>query len=346
MTVTSEEVRVTDDPAVRASVFAHAARTLDVRIAGYTPNFLGLHNRKWTVHTDAGDLFLKCYHPKRYSLIDAARYEKIERSLKAQHDLHNNGVPCPAVKAAADGKPVHLTPEGHFYVAMQCAAGRTAKAGTVDPLRMYRLGQATGLMHRQLDRSLPRAGTGAEASRGWWPSLAAMQAEWRSNMEAAQRLPALDARLLAAMEKQGRILSGIDLSVFDGLKPGWAHWDYWVDNILFDEDQVTGLIDFDTVTFGYPEIDVARVLLSAALDTEAGELRTYAAEAFLDGYREHRIFPYNRLTLAFQLLWCREAHWWLQGAVQFKDAPPKRFSQELIWLTEQWETLEAQFADW
>ncbi|CAG7645127.1 phosphotransferase enzyme family protein [Paenibacillus allorhizosphaerae] len=341
MTLTAE-ARVIDDPAVRETVFAHLSRAWGVRITGYKPNFLGLHNRKWIVHTDAGDLFVKCYHPKRYSLLDPKRLEKIERSLMVQQYLHENGVPCPAVKTGADGRPVYRTPDGHFYVVMHCAAGRTAKAGTVDPLRMYRLGQVTGLMHRLLARSSPQTG----AVEGWKPSLPVMNEEWRSNLKAAQQLPNLDARLLAAMEEHGRILSTIDLSIFDGLKHGWAHWDYWVDNILFDEDQVSGLIDFDTVTYGYPEIDVARVLLSAAFDAEEGELRTYAAEAFLDGYREHRIFPYNRLPLAFKLLWCREAHWWLRGTIKEKDEPPKRFAEEMIWLTAQWEYLESQYADW
>lgn len=131
--------------------------------------------------------------------------------------------------------------------------------------------------------------------------------------------------------------------MFDSLEKGWAHWDYWVDNIMVGIDDKITVIDFDTVQFGYSEIDVARILLSGVL--HKGKLHREGTRAFLAGYREEHKLPKGILPLAFKLLWCREAHWWLKGHMDDFSIPPKRFAEEMIWLTDKWDELDERYGE-
>ncbi|MFD0677623.1 MULTISPECIES: phosphotransferase enzyme family protein [unclassified Paenibacillus] len=327
------EARVTDDSEVREEVFAHLAELFSLRIYSYVPNFLGLHNMKWIVTTNAGELFVKCYHPKRYQLTDSDRRAKIGRSLSFQHVLHNQAGVCPGLWSR-DGEYIFQSPSGHCYVVMQHVAGRPLQAGLVDTETMHKLGKAAGRMHVILS-SYPAEG------ESWAPSMTTMIDKWRINLEKALEKSTQNEKAVRAIKRQGMLLSSLDLSMFSELEHGWAHWDLWVDNMLIGEDCEVRFVDFDTVQFGYPEIDIARLLLSCAL--HKGELRMEPAAAFLAGYREERLFPRGRLPLALKLVWCREAHWWLKVDMDDYNTPPKRFAEEMIWLTDHWHDLEEGF---
>jgi homoserine kinase type II len=332
-----DETRVCTDPAYRESVFAHMAGTYGVTVTGYTQTFLGLLNMKWTVSSADGPRFVKCYHPKRYNLSDPDLNRQVERSLSVQHDLHLRGGICPDVYSAR-GRHLQQSPEGYYYAVMQPAEGAPPKAGEVGATRMYRLGRATGQMHTLL-QTLPAEGT------SWKPSHAGLSGKWQANREAALASAESHPAVIRAIERQGDILQTLDPAMFDGLEPGWAHWDFWVDNFLFDADDHVQVIDFDTVQYSYPEIDTARALLSGAW--HEGALQREAAAAFLAGYREQHDFPAGRLPVALKLLWCREAHWWLRASMlTHASIPPKRFAEELIWLTEQWDRLDELLGDW
>lgn len=331
------ETRVCTDPIYRESVFAHMADAFGVTVTGYSQNDLGLLNMKWTISCGSGELFVKCYHPKRYTLSEPGLNRQVERSLAFQHHLHKHGGLCPDV-LRVDDRHLLQTPEGYYYVVMQPAEGAPPKAGEVGTERMYRLGQATGRMHTLL-QALPAEGT------PWRPSPDKLTGKWQINLDAALAAAEPHSAALRAIERQGDILRTLEPSMFDGLMPGWAHWDFWVDNFLFDADDQVQIIDFDTVQYSYPEIDTARALLSGAW--HEGTLQREAAAAFLAGYREQHDFPAGRLPVALKLLWCREAHWWLRASMlDHASIPPKRFAEELVWLTEQWDRLDELFGEW
>lgn len=337
MTQTFRETRLTDDPAYREAVFADMAETIGIRIRGYTPVWYGLLHMKWIVDTSAGKLFVKCYHPNRYRLSEPALRRNVERSLAFQQELHERAGLCPGIVRESSGAYVRITEDGRYYVVMDHFAGRPPLPGRVDCGRMRKLGQAIGRMHA-IFSGIPATGD------DWQPSLATMKQKHSANLEAARAQAVPNPKALRSIERQGRIMDEIDLAMFDRLRPGWAHWDLWADNWLFGADDELRMIDFDTVQYGYPEIDTARALLSAALHED--ELRPDAAAAFLAGYREQRDFPPGRLPLAFKLLWCRESHWWLKGTMDDVSAPPKRFAEELVWLTDRWDELDERYGNW
>lgn len=138
--VLSNEARVVDDPVIREEVFSHLADTFGVQIHGYIPNFLGLRNMKWSITTDEGQLFVKCYHPKRYQLNKMDRRRDLERSLSFQNYLHETAKICPGV-LNVNHRFIHQTEAGHYYVVMHHIEGKTLNSGQVETAHMYQLGQ-------------------------------------------------------------------------------------------------------------------------------------------------------------------------------------------------------------
>ncbi|WP_282935836.1 phosphotransferase [Paenibacillus sp. RC67] len=330
----STEARLVEESVVREDVFAHLKVKFNIEISSYSALYMGFHNWKWIVATPINKLFIKCYHPKRYCLAEANLRLKVSKSLSFQKILHDQAQVCPDV-LSHEGKYIFQSNSGYFYVVMEHFEGSTPpRAGHLNVELMYRIGQATGRMHSVLSRY---PGEGVH----WTPTLGTMKEKWRKQFDMADDLPSSKAQLKRALERQGQLLSQLDLSLFDELEPGWAHWDLWSDNMLAGVDGDIRIVDFDTVQYGYQEIDIARAILSGSLSE--GVLHIGPTAAFLKGYREEHSFPEGRLSLSLKLLWCREAHWWLKTDIDTFSAPPKRFAEELIWLTEHWDHLEPWF---
>ncbi|WP_127588433.1 phosphotransferase enzyme family protein [Paenibacillus koleovorans] len=330
---TPSPYRYSDDPTIREEVFHCLEQRFGFRIQGHVSGFPGLLNMKWLIETDRGPYFIKYYHPDRYNLGDASRRSRLERSLSYQHYLHEKSRICPQVYPK-DGTFVQRTPSGAFFIVMEAVTGEWIGAGQWNSEQMAALGQATGTMHRLL------APCDAYAVE-WVPDLGTMRDKWKLNYDQLlQGEKGTSARMLAAIEKQGALLATLDPSAFvESLAPHCAHWDLWADNLLYHPG--TGrvsLLDFDSTTFAYTQVDVARALLSGAWHNDRLDLSRVAA--FVAAYREAYELPVGGLPAAFRLLWCREAGWWLKGTYEEWSVPPKRFAEELIWLTEQWETLD------
>ncbi|GGD57880.1 phosphotransferase enzyme family protein [Paenibacillus nasutitermitis] len=332
----SAEVRVFDDPIVREEIFSHLEKALGITVFHYTPNFFGLYNRKWMVATNVGELFIKCYHPRRYDLTDVECRTRIEHSQSVQQLIHEQAHIATKIWLR-DGNHIMRSDKGHYYVVMQHFQGNMITPGMADSQVMNRIGQAMGQMHRVMSGI-------AVPSEAWRPSLQELSDQWRTNYEEAGEAEHRNNRAFLAITKQGLLLSDLDLSMFDCLQPGWAHWDCWADNLLVGTDGSICFVDFDKVRYSYPAIDIARILLSGSL--HHGQLRQEPVQAFLAGYREIDSFPVGMLPLALKLLWCREAHWWLKNGMDESSVPPKRFAEEMIWLTEHWHSLESCLKHW
>jgi len=261
---------------------------------------------------------------------------KIERSLFFQQLLNRQAQLSPEIRTL-DGKAVIRSDTGQYYVVMRHFPGKSPLAGTADSRMMYAIGKAAGRMHQIMAGVAPRGEV-------WTPDSALLQEQWKINYNRAISAVPRNTEALRAIERQGVLLTEIDLSLFDRLERGWCHWDCWVDNLLIGPAGEVIFVDFDTVQYSFPAIDIARLLLSAAL--HRGVLRQEPVQAFLAGYREERPFGQGLMSLAFKLLWCREAHWWLKAEMDDFSAPPRRFAEEMLWLTREWGTLEERFERW
>ncbi|WP_274651025.1 phosphotransferase enzyme family protein [Paenibacillus humicola] len=295
----------------------------------------GFLNVKWKMPTDQGLMFVKYYHPERYKLhLHPDRRNKIERTLRFQQEMNASGIPCPRV-LSFEGRHLQQTPSGCMYTVMEWVNGRAVEAGHMSAAQMFELGLGAGRMHRWL-QSVPLSD-----SPGWKPDKEAYLRQWRINREQAKA--AGDPTVLEWLERSHSIVEPMDFRCFESCRTGWLHWDLWVDNILFNERRLAGIVDFDRMEVAYPEIDLARAVLSGTL--RDGELRLEAVRAFMEGYREHAYAPRGTLARAMSMIYLIESIWWLRTEVRKESGLRRllgRFIEEMHWLEDHWADLPAQ----
>ncbi|MBP1967864.1 phosphotransferase enzyme family protein [Paenibacillus aceris] len=291
----------------------------------------GWLNVKWRLTTVGGFIFVKFYHPDRYKLHLTEKRKKIEMTLYVQQQLFKSGLSCPEVYDL-DGRFIQETRKGHRYAVMGWVEGSVPETGSISLCHMYDLGQTTGRMH-QLLRDIPLA------RPAWEPDQKACLKALQANLEQARN--ARNLPLIDLLDKAIMNVQWLDFDVFAESPIGWLHWDLWADNLLLHENGAVTIVDFDRMDVAYPEIDIARAVLSGAWESE--RFRLDAADSFLKGYREHAALPEGTFLRAVQMLYLIESIWWLRTEIHEDSGVPARFFRELEWLTQQWERLPEIF---
>ncbi|MFB9329440.1 phosphotransferase [Paenibacillus aurantiacus] len=288
----------------------------------------GWMNLKWRIVTDEGDFLLKQYNRERYKLYAP---DDLQFAFEQQSRLHDTGLPCPRPLAHQD-RILLESERGERFMVMPFCAGELVPPGRGNTDRMHSLGRATGLMHRLLnDGSIGRAASGPQFRP---PAREERLVHW--DAVRAQAAAAGRGELVAAIERQRRTTETITLDAFKPLRTGWAHRDLWADNVLFGESKVSAILDFDRLKYDYPPLDMARAILSYALDET---LDVLPAEAFVAGYREECSLGEGELTAALQLLWYLESPWWITAEKRVRGTPPERFAKEMEWMATHMERL-------
>jgi homoserine kinase type II len=313
-------------------------RQFGLRVFSAEPLERGWLNRKWKLATDRGDWFAKQYHPERFRLHEP---EKLRAALLRQMRLKEAGVPCPKLYMA-DGEPILSTPSGVRFVATDFCSGVVVEPGGTNESQMRSLGRAAGMMHTLLNGG--ESGSRTRLKSDWEPiAPARMMEAWLRNWEASDKGKRGPDGFADALERQRGLIERLDVGSFADCSVGWTHWDLWADNVLFAGGEVSAVLDFDRMRVQYPELDVARAVMSFALDAEAQTMEMALAAAFLAGYRERCSYPPGTLTRSLKLLWCLESLNWMVHDMDQYSAPPARFARENIWLTMHWDELEEMF---
>ncbi|MFC1997737.1 homoserine kinase [Chloroflexota bacterium] len=129
--------------------------------------------------------------------------------------------------------------------------------------------------------------------------LAQLEAEKIGTQDAFAKFAWLDSQL-----------SALDLP--DSLPKGVCHCDFHFSNILFREDQVVGLIDFDDANYTYLVFDLVNLIdywawpfQSDYLDLTAAReiIQTYNRQRPLDVVERHHLFDIHKLGILFDCIW-------------------------------------------
>ncbi|KWX81182.1 hypothetical protein AMQ84_00725 [Paenibacillus riograndensis] len=301
----------------------------------------GLMNEKWIVETNKGRLFAKSYHPERFKMHDPEFRGKIENALQLQLLFYQAGGPCPE-PLVLEGRCMHILPCGRYMTVMTCCPGAMVPAGMIGEHGMHSLGRAAADMHAVWD-SAAASGFGAAVPPEepvWRLSRGEMERTWEVNWDAARDS---SERVRNALQLQKAIVDSLGDDDFTPLTAGWAHLDLWADNLLFEGDALTAIVDFDRARYSFPALDLGRAVLSGTLSGRG--FRKDAVSAFAEGYRSVRALPQGSLVRAIKYVWCIESLWWIKPSFESSSAVPVRFAEEMIHTAERWEQLDAFLGD-
>jgi homoserine kinase type II len=314
------------------SIIADLKDSYGITCNQITPVTGGWLNQKWKVSTDNCELLIKQFSNERCS-VDKLRL--IESALQRQIILEKRGVPCPLIRQC-EGHAIRFFDNDTAYMVMDFCPGKIESPNTITIMQMLSLGSACGLMHKAF------SGLPALSVEGFPINnrqiIDSLWANYHARMQECSSSTPVEYR--KAVLAQEPILKQLTIEFFDKLPKGIAHEDFAADNILFDVDRVSAIIDFDRNHYSYIWHDIGRASLSFALnDNGMDNEKVYA---FLEGYSQHFALTLPNIADALRLSWCIEIPWWIQPEF-FRGNRDKvvRFKDEMLWLTEHWFELDS-----
>ncbi|WP_274365903.1 phosphotransferase [Paenibacillus thermotolerans] len=317
---------------IRDDILSTISDIFEIEIYDYTQIEQGYLNLKWKIETDVGSLFVKQYNKTRYP---EDFVKGLEISLTHQSNLHKEGIPTPKL-FSNQGRYVLRTPSQERFVLMGLCEGNIIPPGSANETQAYTLGNAIGKMHQILNSNNSNSYPLHWDIRNKEEMLERWNKRWihANNMKCE--------KTIRALEVQRKIIDETDIDIFLNCERGWGHWDLFVDNILFTQDSLSAILDFDRMHFVYPEFDISRPILSCTLDNAS--IRIDTVTAFVRGYREYQPLTMEKLVRSIKLTWWKEAEW---VAVEGEDdsIPLKRFREENIWVGENWGNLRDIFSN-
>ncbi|WP_078394443.1 phosphotransferase [Shouchella patagoniensis] len=315
---------------IEEDIFATITNKFGIKVETAKQIHQGYQNLKWQLTTDQGHFFVKQYNQERYP---KESLSGLEASLQKQSLLYENGIPCPKLYSN-QGKYVIESEQGERFVMMGLCDGRNIKPGTATANQMYSLGQTVGRMHQFVHSHVEKRALHWDVA-----SKRKMMNSWKARYEEAARYG--DERLLTNLEIQRSILEASNTDLFSRCIKGWAHWDLFVDNLLFNKDRITAILDFDRTHYVYLDFDISRPILSCCL--KDGVMGLDSVAAFVEGYREYRTLTLPSFVRSLQLTWWKEAEW-VRIRRDEDSSPLIRFAEENGWVGKHWYELEELFS--
>ncbi|ULL16381.1 hypothetical protein DVH26_19170 [Paenibacillus sp. H1-7] len=302
----------------------------DIKVNSVSPLDWNYGNVCWIMNSDRGGLFVKVHDKIR----NTRTMEGTRQALKYQDQMHFADIPCQPV-LSYKGEYTYVTLTGEEYTITGASEGKHIDAGQANPSQLFSLGKATGRMHNWLKKNLPHN----ELPNWELKSKEIMNTRLEKNLQ--ETMFAEHDRYVDAIIRQMDILQHIDLGELRTCSRGWAHWDMHIDNLMFRDDQIADIIDFDRISYVYTDFDISRSLLSCALTSNGFPLEN--VRAYVDGYSESTILTADRIARSLKLTWYKECKW--VHAKYSKNRPMSRFIEELIWIGENWDCLEEVFKE-
>ncbi|MGV3465941.1 MAG: phosphotransferase [Heyndrickxia sp.] len=297
---------------------------------------LGLLNLKWEVETEKGIYVIKQFSKERYMKhgLEKISFEQ-DVAIREQVRQYENGTPCPRV-LTHNGNVIHHSHGDERFIIMEYMNGKNLQPGTLNENQMFSLGKLTGHMHNVFNDGTY---SNNHIPKFLPPSREERLDYWKALYEREQG----NSRISNLVDKQIKATENFNLEWLSSCDPGWAHRDLWVDNLLFNGDQLSAILDFDRFAFDYPELDIARAIMSGAL--KENEFHIKSATAFLEGYQTERKLKSGTLIRSLRLLWYLESVWWITPELNYERYQEIQFRTEMLWLAENLLDLNEMFGD-
>ncbi len=273
----------------------------------------GIENSNFFVTTDNGRYVLTIF--ERMNAIELPFFMRLMQHLAAK------GVPCPDVMPRRDGSSLFEFEVKQGCI-VSCLPGETLHI--LDNAQLRSSGHAMAALHL--------AGAGFDMHRHNPTGMA-----WLKETVAAVRQKIRERYGVEAEDLLLNELQFQQLRIWRDLPSGIIHGDLFADNILFEDDTVSGIIDFYYAHDAPYVMDVAIALnAQAVLLREGDEGRI---KVFLDGYQQARKLKQIENNALPELLRLAALRFWVSrlydalfprgGAItQMKD--PEEYRMKLL----------------
>ena len=204
------------------------------------------------------------------TLFEEQPAEELARLFAFTTWLHEQGFPVPYPIPDINGIRLHSLAGKPAIVSPRLPGEHPTRAGTA---QCARLGTLLGQLHRRM----PDCPHHFESRRGWhWLREIAAQVRPCVTAEEQTLIDELIHHRMPALEAVG-------------LPRAVVHGDLFRDNVLFEHDRLSGVLDFYSAGNGYLLFDLA-VCVNDWCSTPEGPLDPERSEALLRAYQQQRTF--------------------------------------------------------
>lgn len=291
-----------------------------IQCKSYEPVLGGWMNEKWKVISPQGVYLVKEFSLKRF---DMEKLHRMEKTLQVQLAMRKAGVPCAGI-LLYNGRTIRFLDDEHVYMVMEYIEGHQETFETMTLQQMWSLGAVASRMRKVFDTLDPRQVLGYPAS------IQDNERILRDHYEKCLNDPDKTKEYEEALEMMKPIMENLSLAEYE---MGIGHEDFARDNMLFNDEEVAAILDFDRVQYGLKLHDIGRVLMCYAWDGK--ELDREKIRAFVQGYGAPIDIP-----AALRAVLYIEMPWWIHASM-FQPISGKilRFRDEVLWLASHWEEI-------
>jgi len=225
----------------------------------------GTINTNVAVETGEGRYFLRVNEGKTQ--------QDVEREAAIVFHLAARGVPTPAPLRARNGEPF-LVWSGAYVSLFPWVPGRVLGRHEIKAEPARQAGQALATLHR---------------AGGGYPDQRAGRYEPEEIRRRFDRIAGMaggDPALRDAVAMMGPELAALERERRPTLPHGVIHGDLFIDNVLYEGDRLTALLDFEQASWGRLAYDLAVTLLAFAFGRD--DFDRDSTRALLEGYAAGR----------------------------------------------------------
>jgi Ser/Thr protein kinase RdoA (MazF antagonist) len=210
---------------------------------------------------------------------------RVEFQVRFQQHLLRRGFPTAEVVETHAGTCCVLADDGFPWVLVTHVEGREYDFG--------RIGQVAEAARRLAQfQAVAETFPGAQVAVEHAPPLRAWWVRCDENLRELAKLfagSAVEEELTFVQDWWARVLAEWPLARVDALPVGWVHHDYHGRNMVFVQDEMRGLFDFDAVERCPLVCDVAYGIYSFGREARGStRIREAVARVFLDTYTRER----------------------------------------------------------
>jgi homoserine kinase type II len=232
---------------------------------GHQPIAAGTINTNLRVQTALGTRFLRVNEGKSA--------EEVAREAAIVLHLSGRGIPTPVPIRSTAGD-WYVRWRGEIVSLFPWLAGRTLARPAVSAEHARQVGRALGLLHKAGDTFPDRRPGRYEP------------AEIERRLETIAPHAAIDPLLADALARLRPELTSLRASRKDELPTGLIHGDLFIDNVLFDGDQLVALLDFEQASWGRLAYDLAVTVMAWAFGGD--DFRPEIVAGIFEGYARER----------------------------------------------------------
>ncbi len=276
----------------------------------------GVENSNYHVFTDKGHYILTLFEGR-------VNPDDLPFFFAFTEHLNDHGIACPRAYPGRDGQIIG-TLAAHPAAIVSFLSGRDVKAQQITPDHCRQVGATLAKMHLA-GRNFPLQRTNAMGLPAWERLAGKTRARANEVESGLQELVETEISYLRQHWPR------------EGLPRAAAHLDLFPDNVLFNESQLTGVLDFYFSGTDYMAYDLALVINAWCFD-ENNELDTERLGALIKAYEAVRpLEPAERENLpllgrgaAMRILMTRLHDWLYRNPESFVEPKdPREYSAKL-----------------